>query len=504
MKESSEPVSLTRSALQGVVWNYAGISVLVVGQLASTPITARLISPAWFGAYAAAQAAIGFAGYFTLSTIGLAILRRSELGEKTVGSAIVLSITMATLVSVALWFLAVPWANAWGIETSVQLIRVLAVALFFTSLSNVPIALARRRLRFGIAAIVETSTTVTGMAVGVVLAFILHSALALAIGQVVGGVTLFVGAIAIARQDVRFGFDRSEGRELFTYGSQLSLLYFGSWAVNTIPSWFTSLTFGRSALGLYNRASLVVNMPLGYLTTGITKILFPLYGRVRDDLAKTKIMLSEGVVLATGFIWPVFAILAGAAPVVVDILLGPRWHGAAPLLRICALIACGLFPTGLLTNAAEALGWIKFAAFRLAVLLTLLGSAVGIAAVAGFSLQGLLLAVAIAQWFTYAITLQPFISRGVVDTRLVLRSHAAHALAAMGAFGLAFASAEVFAGAGLVLRAASELVVFVAVCGFIVTARSWFPASRILARRLAEVIPPTNPWFTRLRLASAR
>jgi len=79
--------SLTESALQGVVWNYSGIAVLIVAQVASTIATARLIAPAWFGVYAAAQAASGLAAYFTFATVGLAVLRRSKLGEKTVGSA---------------------------------------------------------------------------------------------------------------------------------------------------------------------------------------------------------------------------------------------------------------------------------------------------------------------------------------------------------------------------------------------------------------------------------
>ena len=101
-ERDERPTSLTKSALQGVVWNYAGIAVLIVVQVVATIATARLIDPEWFGVYTAAQAASGFAGYFTFTTIGLAILRRAELGEKTVGSAVVISLIAATIVLVAL------------------------------------------------------------------------------------------------------------------------------------------------------------------------------------------------------------------------------------------------------------------------------------------------------------------------------------------------------------------------------------------------------------------
>jgi PST family polysaccharide transporter len=479
-----QPASLTKSALQGVIWNYSGIAVLIVAQVASTVATARLIAPAWFGVYAAAQAASGLAAYFTFATVGLAVLRRSELGEKTVGSAIAISLSATTLVLIALWFLAPIWAQAWKITAATPLIRVLAFALFFNSLALVPLALTRRRLRFGVSALVETSTQVSGIAVGVVLAVFLHTTMALAIGQVVGAGTLFVGAVALARRDLRLGFDRGEAVGLLTYGGQLSGLYFSAWAINAIPSWFTSLSFGKFTLGLYNRASLVVNLPLGYLSTGITKVLFPLYGRVRDNAAKTKAMLSEGIVLATGFIWPLFAIVAGAAPVLVDILLGERWHGAAPLLRLFVLIACGMFPTTFLTNAAEALGWIKFAAFRLLVLLALLGAAVAVVGATGLGLRWLLVGVAIAQWSTYVVTLRPFVSRGIVDSRLVLGSHLVHGSLSLAAFGAAFGCAELLAGAGLLAQALGEVVLTVVVCALVLRGRRWYPATRVLAQRM--------------------
>ena len=461
-----------------------GTGVLVAAQIASTAATARLIAPSEFGAYAVAQAAIGLASYFTISTIGLGILRRSELGSKTVGSALALSVGTGTLVLVALWFLAVPWADAWHIHSAVSLVRVLAFSLFFISLANVPFALVQRRLRFGAAALAWTATQVGGLALSVLIAVFLHSALALVIGQVIAAVTLFVWAVALARRDITFGFDRADGRELFTYGSQLSALYVGFYVANTLPSWVAGRTFGVFMLGLYSRANQMVNLPLAYLSASLTTVLFPLYGHVRNDTKRTSALLNEAIVLATGFTWPLFAIGAGAAPVLVDVLLGSRWHGATPLLQLSVLVACGALPTGLLTNMAEALGWIWLATLRLIAFLVMLCMALAVTKLAGLGLSELLIGVAIAQWITYAITLKPFASRGVIDSRLLLRSHFVHALVSIGAFGIALTCARILAGVGIVAQVAGELMVTVAVCGVVFLGRSWYPASEIFWRRL--------------------
>ena len=86
-----------RACLRTSSWKYSGIAVLVVLQVGSTIATARLIAPEWLGLYAAAQAASGLALNFAFATVGLAVLRRSELAEKTVGSAIVISLASVPL-----------------------------------------------------------------------------------------------------------------------------------------------------------------------------------------------------------------------------------------------------------------------------------------------------------------------------------------------------------------------------------------------------------------------
>ena len=68
-------------------------------RVASTIATARLVSPHEFGFYATAQAATGVVGYFfTISALGSGIQRRSRLGEKTVGTALTLSLASSLVV----------------------------------------------------------------------------------------------------------------------------------------------------------------------------------------------------------------------------------------------------------------------------------------------------------------------------------------------------------------------------------------------------------------------
>ena len=360
----------------------------------------------------------------------------------------------------------------------------------------------RRRLQFAGAAVAESATQIGGIAVSIVLAVVLHSALALTIGQLAAGAALFVWAVVLARADIRVRFDRAEARELFTYGGQLGGLYLGFYGAYFLPYFVTGRAYGAATLGLYSRASLIVALPLTYATSGISKVLFPLYGRVRDDAARTRAMLGEALVLVTGFGWPLLAIVAGGAPVVIDVLLGQRWHEATPLLRLCALIVCAELPTALLTNAAEAMGWIRITTVRLLVFIVLLCAAVAVTQGADLGLQALLGAVAIAEWISYAITLQPFVTRNVLDRPALLRTQLVHGAFALFAFACAYLAAEALDGAGIVARVAAELAITLVVCGIILTGRSWFPATRVLARRMGSSLRPREGWFARRLLDS--
>jgi O-antigen/teichoic acid export membrane protein len=264
--------------------------------------------------------------------------------------------------------------------------------------------------------------------------------------------------------------------------------------VNTVPSWFAARTYGSAVLGLYSRANLIVGLPHTYFVTGVMKILYPLYGRVRDDLARTRTLLDEGLTLSTGLIWPLYAMLAGAAPVVVRVLLGQRWHAAAPLVALCALIACGDFPCSLLTNAAEALGWMRAIALRQVVFLAGVGASIAVVYLADLDLEWLLAGIALAQWVAYAMTLTPFVERGLLGIRSTLQAQVLHGAAALVVFGITFAGARVVEGTAAPVQVLCMCVVGFGVCGALFALRSRLPAGRVLERRFAHIAPTTTRW----------
>jgi O-antigen/teichoic acid export membrane protein len=481
--------SLTRSALSGAAWNYSGAAVLVVTQIASTAATARLVSAKEFGAYATAQAAIGIFSYFTLTAIGQDILRRPELGSKTVGTGTNMSIANGTCVAVVMWLVAGPWSDAWHVPSAAPLVRVFALTLLLVSCSTVPLALLRRALRFGPAAAVETGTQVIGITVGVLLAIHMHSAMALAIGQTIAAGTLLVAAVTLTRRELRFDFAISEVRVLFSFAGRVSALNVGFYSLYTAPAWLIARMFGAHTLGLYSRANVIVGLPLNYLTTGLTKVMYPLYGRVGSNIDRMRALLSEATAVATGFAWPLLALVAGAAPIIVELLLGPNWAGAAVLLQLCVLIACGNLPWVMLTNAAESFGWMRLVWVRQVAYLIVFSASVAVVHFSTLGVQELLLGVAAAQWIAYGLTAVAFTQRGYLDPRMTASSQVIHGAVAFLAYVSAALCAHILRNTALAAQVIAEVAVGLGVFGGVVVGRFWYPATRLLGNRLASAAP---------------
>ena len=76
------------------------------------------------------------------------------------------------------------------------------------------------------------------------------------------------------------------------------MLNVGFYTLYTAPGRAISRGFGAHSLGVYSRANLMVGLQLNYLTTGIAKVVYPLYGRIGSVASRRRALVSEAMVVA--------------------------------------------------------------------------------------------------------------------------------------------------------------------------------------------------------------
>jgi hypothetical protein len=135
------------------------------------------------------------------------------------------------------------------------------------------------------------------------------------------------------------------------------------------------------------------------------------------------------------------------------------------------------------------MGWMKILAKRQVVLLAGCAATLGAIYLAGLGITWVVLGLAAAEWAAYLLTLSPFVSRGLLATGAVARDQAIHAGAALASYGAALGGVRLTDGASIGIQVVTMAAIALLVCGMLFIFQSWFPAGRILRRRLSQVAP---------------
>jgi O-antigen/teichoic acid export membrane protein len=92
--------------------------------------------------------------------------------------------------------------------------------------------------------------------------------------------------------------------------------------------------WGPAPLGLYGRAYQLANLPVQQLTSAVGTVAFPMLSRLRGDAQRLRRSYLKSHSLVVSFTVPVVICCALFADEIVNTLLGPKWLGTAPVLRL--------------------------------------------------------------------------------------------------------------------------------------------------------------------------
>jgi PST family polysaccharide transporter len=300
-------------------------------QLVLLPVMARLLGPAAFGLYALALPAVNFVSMLADGGLGLSLAREPD-NSPIWSTAFWLLLAIGVVLAGTL--------SAWGMVASdvlgekqlAPLLGLLSVSLVLIALTVIPLARLSRQGRLGIGAAADLAGNLAGAGLGLLCALRGLGAMSLAVQFV----SIFVVRAAwlnlSAPRRPRLEFHPGLLRGHFALGGLLvasrAVEFGGRIAENVL---FSQL-LGTSQLGVYAFATQVqrfVNESAG------NSFWSAMYIRaLRGDqgqLVEVRYRLARllGIILI-----PATLMIATAAPDLIDLLLGPKWLPAVPLLRI--------------------------------------------------------------------------------------------------------------------------------------------------------------------------
>ena len=336
----SDNQALGRQIKRGVTWSGAELALRMVFRIGLLAILARLLTPAEFGAFAAAMTVIELA--LPLSTLSLehAMVQQPDAKPPSLAMA-ALTACVAALVIALLVYVGAPLV-AWvypGADVTL-LVRRLALAIPLAALSALGLAVLRRRLAFSALSVIAFVSFLASAVVMVSLAVNGHGVWSLVAGYFTELCTSAVLALATARP--KFVMPRWSA-------STTSMLRFGAGQTTSSMLNYWALqgdyivigrALGASALGFYSRAYQLVSVLPTFFARFQSVVLFPTFSQHDTSTADFSRRLLAGVEALGALAAPACGLAAVLAPDLIALVLGPGWER---VIRPFQILTLGIF-----------------------------------------------------------------------------------------------------------------------------------------------------------------
>jgi PST family polysaccharide transporter/lipopolysaccharide exporter len=327
---------LAEKAGSAMVWKtiqYGGTQTVSLIRLL---ILARLLVPDDFGLMA--MGLITMQTIVTVTDFGMvpALVQYGEPEERHYDAAWTVGFTRGLFIACAM-ILAAPWiAGLFAEPRATPIIRVLAFRPFLEATASIKMAELTRQLRFRSLAIIYLSSILVEAIVSIVLASRM-GVWALVIGALAGAVVFTLMSYVLAPYRIRFCFERIFSRPLIRYGRWIFLTGVVAVSGSLVFQVVISRKLGSVSLGLYYLAVKLAYMPIGVASKMIGEVALSVYARLQTEIQKSTQTFQAILTGMVVILLPVYTLMISLAPSLVHDVLGPRWLGTAPVIRILAI-----------------------------------------------------------------------------------------------------------------------------------------------------------------------
>ena len=304
MSDPEKRTVASRSARGGLLTGVAAVwGVQVMGmllQLVYAGVTARTFPAAVFGAYAAAMSTIAIAALFAVSGATKASARSLDEDPHQGRALISASLLIATALMLVVMLLAGPIAMLWGVPQSASMIRWLAFTLPVSAYAGVLLGVLRRRRRITAYNLVTATATVTGIVVGV-MAVQSGAAVSLVVMPITVQVVSLVLGVALLQGQAMPALRVSGARREVVFSLRSSTNSALTYVATTVPLVVLARSVGPSALGSWNRATSLTQVPVESATSAWTTIFFSVMRGEREGSRQRNLLWSD-MVVASAFV----------------------------------------------------------------------------------------------------------------------------------------------------------------------------------------------------------
>ncbi len=273
-------------------------------------VLARLLLPEEYGIIAIVMVFILLANVFVQSGFNTALIQKKDADEVDFSSVFFLSLVVAALLYIIIFFLAPYIAAFYSQPLLVPVLRVLSTTLFIGAFNSIQNAFVAKHMLFKKLFTSSFGAVIISGIVGIVMAYGDFGVWALVAQQLLNQmmVAILLWFTVKWRPHLLFSFKRI--RNLFSYGSKL----LASALIDTLYRDLRTLIIGRmytpAMLGFYNRGQQFPNIIVSNINGSIQSVMLPALSTHQDNRKRVKDMMRRAIVSSSFIIFPMMVGMA--------------------------------------------------------------------------------------------------------------------------------------------------------------------------------------------------
>jgi O-antigen/teichoic acid export membrane protein len=337
---SPHPDPLRTKVLKGGFWLLTSRAVSRVFGLIRIIILARILAPEDFGIIGVAMMSIAILATFSQTGFEAALVQKKNNIASYLDSAWTISAARGCLLFLILFFSAPVIGAFFQLPQALAVIRTLSVNTLFSGFRSIKLVILKRELAFGKQFLYEFVAMAVDIIVSVAMALYLRNYWALVWGGLAANFTRLVMSYLLCPYSPRIRFDRHQLRELFGFGRWVLFSNLLVFAITQGDDLFVAKFLGVTALGMYQLAFMISNLPATEISHVISHVTFPAYAQLQDDRNRLREAYLKVLRLTALLSLPLAAGIYILAEESIALILGTKWLPAVPAVEVLVFAGC--------------------------------------------------------------------------------------------------------------------------------------------------------------------
>lgn len=306
--------------------------------LISTVILARVLVPADFGVIATASIVIALADVMLEMGVYVVLMQNKHPTVAHYDTAWTIRFIQTSIMTTVV-LIAAPYAASYFNNPELTpVIRVLALTFVFEGLENIWIINLQKEQQYARDFRFMFTKRFVGFLITITGAILTHSYWALVAGTLGGRLTGVL--LSYTMHPNRPHFSLAKFGEIFSMSQWVWIRSIANYFQTRLHQIVVASRESSAVMGTYALAGEIAAMPTTELLAPLNRVLFPVFVKVKDDLAELKriYLLSQSVQALIGI--PAGVGVALVSHEAVLLMLGEKWLAAVPFVEILAYLGC--------------------------------------------------------------------------------------------------------------------------------------------------------------------